>query len=169
MMVLGQIICLAGRAVSSNSAGELRISVGSPRRDSARTAPVHNQVEIKMQRTVPILHIEDYEQAKAFYVDWLGFKIDWEFRFEPAFPVYMQVTPDGLVLHLSEHGGDNPGGVICHVDVDDLDALVAEWRGRRPGLALEVQIAPWNAKHISLKDPFGNVLGINQVLPVPNE
>jgi hypothetical protein len=24
----------------------------------------------------------------------------------------------------------------------------------------------WNAKHISLKDPFGNELGINQILSV---
>ena len=122
-----------------------------------------------MQRTVPMLHIESYEKAKAYYVDWLGFTIDWEFRLEPTFPVYMQVSRDSLVLHLSEHQGDNPGGVKCHVDVDDLDALVAEWKSRRPGFSLEVEIAPWNAKHISLKDPFGNELGINQVVPVQPE
>ncbi len=120
-----------------------------------------------MQRTVPILHIEDYEEAKAYYVDWLGFRIDWEFRFEPSFPVYMQVSRDGLVLHLSQHKGDNPAGVMCHVDVDDLDALVAEWRARKPNFTQEVEITPWNAKHISLRDPFGNTLGINQLLPEP--
>jgi uncharacterized glyoxalase superfamily protein PhnB len=118
-----------------------------------------------MQRAVPMLHIDSYEAAKAFYVDWLGFGIDWEFRFEPTFPVYMQISRDGLVLHLSEHMGDNPGGVKCHVDVDDLDALVTEWKGRRPDFTQEVQITPWSTKHLSLKDPFGNELGINQVLP----
>lgn len=122
-----------------------------------------------MQRTVPMLHIDSYEQAKAYYVDWLGFGIDWEFRLEATFPVYMQVSRDGLVLHLSQHKADNPGGVKCHVDVDDLDALVAEWKDRRPGFTQEVQIAPWNAKHLSLKDPFGNELGINQILAEPRE
>jgi catechol 2,3-dioxygenase-like lactoylglutathione lyase family enzyme len=78
-----------------------------------------------MQRTVPILHIDSYEEAKAYYVDWLGFKIDWEFRFEPTFPVYMQVSRDGLVLHLSEHKGGNSGPAMCHVEVDDLDALMS--------------------------------------------
>ena len=39
-----------------------------------------------MQRTVPILHIDSYEEAKAYYVDWLGFKIDWEFRSSRLFP-----------------------------------------------------------------------------------
>ena len=117
-----------------------------------------------MERTVPIFHIHGYEEAKAFYVDWLGFKIDWEFRFEPAFPVYMQVSRGGLVLHLSEHKGGDPGPAMCHVDVDDLDALMAEWKSRRPDFIQEVELAPWNAKHVSLKDPFGNMLGINQEL-----
>jgi hypothetical protein len=122
-----------------------------------------------MQRAVPMLHIDDYEEAKAYYVDWLGFGIDWEFRFEPTFPVYMQVSRDGLVFHLSEHQGDNPGGVKCHVEVDDLDALVAEWKHRRPDFTQEAIITPWNAKHLSLKDPFGNELGINQVLSEKDE
>jgi hypothetical protein len=122
-----------------------------------------------MQRTVPILHIEDYEDAKAYYIDWLGFRIDWEFRFEPTFPVYMQISRDGLVFHLSQHKGDNPGGVMCHVDVDDLDALVTEWKVRRPDSALEVEIMQWNAMHLTLKDPFGNTLGINQLLPATQE
>jgi hypothetical protein len=95
-----------------------------------------------MQRTIPILHIDNYELAKNFYVDWLGFKIDWEFRFEPTFPVYRQISRDGLLLHLSEHKGDNPGGLVCHVEVDDLDALVGEWRGRRADFVQYVEIAP---------------------------
>lgn len=122
-----------------------------------------------MQRTVPILHIDRYEEATAYYIDWLGFKIDWELRLEPTFPVYMQVSRDGLVFHLSQHKGDNPGGVMCHVEVEDLETLVAEWRVRRPDFTLEVEIAPWNAKHLTLRDPFGNSLGINQLLPAPPE
>jgi hypothetical protein len=72
------------------------------------SATTNGQQVARMQRTVPILHIDSYEEAKAYYVDWLGFNIDWEFRFEPTFPVYMQVSRDGLVLHLSEHKGEIP-------------------------------------------------------------
>jgi len=115
-----------------------------------------------MQRTVPIFHIHSYAQAKDFYVDWLGFTIDWEFRLEPGFPVYMQVSREGLVLHLSEHKGDNPGGTMCHVDVEDLDALMQEWKARRPGFTQEIELMPWDARHINLRDPFGNTLAINQ-------
>ncbi|HEY6618488.1 MAG TPA: glyoxalase superfamily protein [Steroidobacteraceae bacterium] len=122
-----------------------------------------------MQRTVTMLHIEDDQEARAYCVDWLGFTIDWEFRFEPTFPVYMQVSRAGLVLHPSQHEGDNPPGVKCHIDVDDLDALVAEWKGRQPCFTQELQLMPWNANHISLKDPFGNELDTNQILPQQRE
>jgi hypothetical protein len=54
-------------------------------------------------RTVPILRIFSVEKAKEFYVDYLGFEIDWEHRFGDNFPLYMQVSLGALVLHLSEH------------------------------------------------------------------
>jgi uncharacterized glyoxalase superfamily protein PhnB len=117
-----------------------------------------------MQRTIPVFHINDYDQAKAFYIDWLGFAIDWEYRHEPGFPVYMQISREGLLLHLSEHAGDNPGGVGCHADVDNLDALLTEWKAKRPDFTQAIEITPWNAKHVSLTDPFGNTMGINQAM-----
>ena len=40
---------------------------------------------------MPILRISDYQQAVAFYIDWLAFRIDWEDQ--PANgPFYMQVS-----------------------------------------------------------------------------
>ena len=59
-----------------------------------------------MQQVVPALRITSYAKSKAFYVDALGFKIDWEHRFEPHFPVFMQVSRDGMALYLTEHTGD---------------------------------------------------------------
>jgi catechol 2,3-dioxygenase-like lactoylglutathione lyase family enzyme len=58
-----------------------------------------------MQQVVPTLRIANYARSKAFYVDALGFQIDWEHRFEPKFPVFMQVSRDGLALFLTEHAG----------------------------------------------------------------
>jgi hypothetical protein len=60
---------------------------------------------ITFERTIPILRIFDVGKAREFYVDYLGFAVDWEHRFEPTLPVYMQVSRAGLVLHLSEHHG----------------------------------------------------------------
>jgi len=59
-----------------------------------------------MLRSIPILRIFDEAKAREFYVDFLGFTVDWEHRFNDDAPLYMQVSRDGCVLHFSEHYGD---------------------------------------------------------------
>jgi hypothetical protein len=39
---------------------------------------------VTLGKITPILRIFDEAKAKGFYVDFLGFKIDWEHRFEPG-------------------------------------------------------------------------------------
>lgn len=64
---------------------------------------------------IPIFRIFDLEKANAFYVDLLGFRIDWQHRFEEGYPLYMQVSRGGLRLHLSEHHGDATPGSSAHL------------------------------------------------------
>jgi len=42
-----------------------------------------------MSQVIPIFRIFDIDKAKEFYVDWMGFQIDWEHRFGDNFPIYM--------------------------------------------------------------------------------
>jgi catechol 2,3-dioxygenase-like lactoylglutathione lyase family enzyme len=66
-----------------------------------------------IKQTIPIFRMFDLAKAKDFYVEWLGFTVDWEHQFEENTPIYMQVSRDNLILHLSEHHGDCcPGAKI---------------------------------------------------------
>jgi len=44
---------------------------------------------MSLGRTTPILRMFDETKAREFYVDFLGFKIDWEHRFRDGAPLYM--------------------------------------------------------------------------------
>ena len=37
----------------------------------------------------PILRIFDEARAREFYVDFLGFSVDWEHRFDSTLPLYL--------------------------------------------------------------------------------
>jgi len=108
-------------------------------------------------RVIPILRSFDETETKRFYVDYLGFTIDWEHRFEPGFPLYMQVTLGDSVLHLSEHHGDcSPGGAV-RIWVDDADAFLAGLNSRpHPRLRPGIEDQPWGLREISLMDPSFN-------------
>ena len=110
-------------------------------------------------KTTPILRIFDEATAKEFYVDFLGFKVDWEHRFEFDLPLYMQVSKDGCVLHLSEHHDDCTPGAAIRIEASDLDSFHAElaskrYRYARPG----IEKMAWGTRDMSVKDPFGNRL-----------
>ena len=43
---------------------------------------------MKAEAVIPVLRMFDYQKAKEFYVDWLGFEILWEHTFEENFLLY---------------------------------------------------------------------------------
>jgi catechol 2,3-dioxygenase-like lactoylglutathione lyase family enzyme len=108
-------------------------------------------------RTVPILRSFDEAKAREFYVDWLGFTVDWEHRFEPNTPLYMQVSRDGLVLHISEHHGDGSPGSHVRVEVTGLrefhrELIDKRYKNNRPGL----EHPEWGGTEMTVIDPVNN-------------
>ena len=83
-----------------------------------------------LRSTTPILRTFDEAKALEFYVQFLGFEVDWTHRFAPDLPLYMQVSREGCVLHLSEHHGDACPGASIRIETDDIEAFHAELIGR---------------------------------------
>jgi catechol 2,3-dioxygenase-like lactoylglutathione lyase family enzyme len=107
---------------------------------------------------IPILRLFDEASTRAFYVDFLGFTVDWEHRFAADLPLYLQVSRGGCVLHLSGHHGDSTPGSTVRIGIDDIDALQAElvakqYKHARPGINTQ----PWG-RDMPIKDPAGNTL-----------
>ena len=120
---------------------------------------------MKFGSPTPILRIFDEAKAKEFYVNFLGFTIDWQHRFEDGLPLYMQISKDACVLHLSEHHGDSSPGAALRIPSDDLEAFheqlaAKQYRFARPG----IQDMPWGTRDMSVRDPFGNRLTFTTAL-----
>jgi hypothetical protein len=112
---------------------------------------------IDLAKAVPVLRIFSAEKALEFYVGYLGFKVDWEHRFEPALPLYMQVSRGSFALHLTEHYGDCTPGSKVFVEMSGVAELHAELTAKnynylRPGLEKE----SWGATTVTVTDPFMN-------------
>jgi uncharacterized glyoxalase superfamily protein PhnB len=108
-------------------------------------------------------------KAKEFYVDFLGFNVDWEHRFEEDLPLYMQISKDGCIIHLSEHHGDGSPGAAMRIETNELEAFHQEllakgYKYARPG----IQEMPWGSREMSIADPFGNRLTF-PARSVPNQ
>jgi catechol 2,3-dioxygenase-like lactoylglutathione lyase family enzyme len=112
------------------------------------------------QRVMPTLRMTSYARSKKFYVDGLGFNIDWEHRFKPDFPVFMQVSRDGLAFFLTEHTGDCPVGGLVHLYVPDVDAWYAEFQAKGVPVKEPPSQSLQGLRDMTIVDPDGNRLRI---------
>ena len=122
-------------------------------------------MSLQALQTIPILRIFSVEKAREFYVSFLGFTVDWEHRFDPAAPIYMQVSRAGCVLHLSEHHGDCCPGSTVFVRVTGLEEYHREITSKgygylRPG----VERTFHDSKCMEVIDPFGNRIRFDEAL-----
>ncbi len=120
---------------------------------------------MSLSKTTPILRIFDEAKAREFYLDYLGFRVVFEHRFEPGLPLYMGIARDDCSLHLSEHHGDASPSASMRIAVSDIDALQAElaakdYRYARPTVAR----MPWGTRDMALCDPFGNRLNFTDAI-----
>jgi catechol 2,3-dioxygenase-like lactoylglutathione lyase family enzyme len=121
-------------------------------------------VTVTFNPAIPIFRIFSEEKAREFYLDFLGFTVDWEHRFEPGTPIYMQVSRGPVVLHLSEHHGDACPGSSAYVRMRGVREYHAEisakgYRNLRPG----VESRDWASAEMTVTDPFGNRIRFGEI------
>ena len=115
---------------------------------------------MKALSATPILRMFDPGLARAFYVDWLQFSVEFEHRFGPDMPLYLGLRRDDLALHLTEHHGDTTPGTRVRIRVADLDAFYDDLRARPYGYANpgRPEQMPWGEACLTLTDPSANRL-----------
>lgn len=112
-----------------------------------------------LQTIVPILRIFNVEKASEFYLDFLGFQLDWQHRFGDHYPLYLQVSRDQCILHLSEHHGDASPGSSIRIHCTDIQQYhqwlqAKDYQFAKP----EIHQTPWGTEEFQLTDPFYNRL-----------
>jgi catechol 2,3-dioxygenase-like lactoylglutathione lyase family enzyme len=108
-----------------------------------------------MRPPIPILRMYDVDATKRFYVDYLGFTLDWQ-EDEGDRPAYMRVSRRPAALHLSSHAGDGTPGTAIVIQVDDVAALHRELGGKNypfmnPGIEPR-----GTGKEVAVIDPASN-------------
>ncbi|NIH87673.1 glyoxalase superfamily protein [Amycolatopsis granulosa] len=103
------------------------------------------------EEVIPVLRVQDAAAAVAWY-ERPGFAKQWEHRFEPELPAFVEVARGGVRLFLSEHQGDARPDTLVYLRTGEVEAIASEF-------GVQVKDAPW-AREVELRDPDGNRLRI---------
>lgn len=110
------------------------------------------------QTVIPQLRITSADRSLAFYVDGLGFSVDWTHQFEHGFPLFMQLTRQGQTIFLTEHTGDCQVGGAVYFKVPDVEEFATFIMARGVNGFERPAITPWGTREMLLTDPDGNRL-----------
>ena len=108
---------------------------------------------------IPVLGVGSYEETVSHYVEWLGFKVDWEYREEQLLFV-ISITRDGFSFMLAE--SETSTGSWTTIYVSDLEAMSEELNSRRSN-SVKIELYPPNdIAQIHVIDPWKNLLVFEQ-------
>jgi hypothetical protein len=120
-----------------------------------------SQRGFEIRSSIPVLRMFDEAKARAFYLDYLGFEVDWESRSSPTAPLYMQIHLGDAILHLNGHAKED--APISEVNIPVLglqnycDYLIAKGAGYPKPIAADPRYQGRNTD-LNIWDPFGNYL-----------
>lgn len=155
----GECLELVAAQFALDSWNVLSAQIDAPGASQSPTA----KNALQFEGAIPVLRIFSVEKAKEFYVDFLGFTIEWEHRFGDNFPLYAQISRSGLKLHLSEHHGDAIPGSTVSVPMRGIahyhrELIAKDYRYNKPNL----EDTEWGDRMMQVTDPFGNRLRFNE-------
>lgn len=106
---------------------------------------------IEFENVSPILRVANLAASLQYYVDVLGFRIDWQAEGPMA-----AVSRDRCAIMLTEHDQGHPGSWVW-LGVGDAEALHADYVARGAKIRLPPTNYSW-AMEIRVEDLDGNVL-----------
>lgn len=98
----------------------------------------------------------DEAKAREFYLDFPGFSVEFEHRFEADLPLYLGLSRDGVHVHLSEHHGDASSGTTIFVPMQNIELFRDELITKRYGFGRPDIVEQGWGRLLEVYDPFGN-------------
>ena len=113
---------------------------------------------VRFERAIPILRMFDETKAREFYLDFLGFSVEFEHRFAPDLPLYLGISRNGLHVHLSEHHGDASPGSTVFIPMHNIESLRDELQAKRYGYGRPEIVEQGWGQVLEVCDPFSHRL-----------
>ena len=107
-----------------------------------------------IERAVPIVPGDDLSVAKTFYVDKLGFAVQWEAT-EDGKNGLMGLARGTIELTIDCPMSGHGRNVCVSLRVNSADSYYEEWREKVP-MKRPPHDEEWGARTFGVRDPFGN-------------
>ena len=115
--------------------------------------------KFEINASIPVIRMIDLAKAKSFYLDFLGYQVDWEHKFHETSPTYMQISKGQSVIHLDGHAGKDGSVSNVRVPVSGIESFF-DYLKSRDSEKREFELARprGTSLEIYIVDPFDNTI-----------
>jgi predicted enzyme related to lactoylglutathione lyase len=113
--------------------------------------------QMRVVEIIPDLRVEDLENAREFYAEYLGLSTE---EFNMGWVARYTSPESGVSLQIVTHDAAAPADPVVSVKVDDVDAAYEEAQRRGYEIVHPLQDEPWGVRRFFVRAPDGNVLNI---------
>ena len=122
-----------------------------------------NSRSFQIKSSIPVLRMFDEQQAQDFYLEFLGYQVEWKHRFRKSddSPLYMQIRLGESVIHLDGHAELGSPISNVRIPVTGLHAFAKHLCEKNTAFPKPVTVDPRNTGHandLNITDPFDNRL-----------
>lgn len=112
---------------------------------------------MKVKRVVANLGVSDPAEAKRFYQDLLGLDLLMDMGWIATYGSDETMT---VQLSFMSEGGSGAPVPDLSIEVDDLDAALAQVKKARIPIEYGPADEPWGVRRFFVRDPFGRLVNI---------
>jgi catechol 2,3-dioxygenase-like lactoylglutathione lyase family enzyme len=109
-----------------------------------------------MAQAVAILPADDLSVAKAFFVDVLGFRVQWEATTDGKTGL-LGIERDGMMITIDAPMSGHGRQAVVSLRVNDADVYHSEWRDKAQNITAP-RDEEWGARTFGVTDPSGNTI-----------
>lgn len=120
------------------------------------------------QTVIPQLRMTDAKRSQAFYLDQLGFTVDWQHQFGPGMPLFLQISRAGQTIFLTGHAGDCQVGGAVYFWAPDADAVYAAFTAQGVVPLKPIHDTDYGVREFLIADPDGNHLRFGTMRDSPD-
>ncbi len=110
----------------------------------------------------PVFRIYDYNNAIEFYINWLGFKIDFEDRPKPDIgPTSVQISMNGIIIKLTDRDDCVAEGEVEIYNFQEVRKYYEKLMAKNYKKAIKEKVLQEDT-FLYITDPFGNKLTFSE-------
>ncbi|MEM8858801.1 MAG: VOC family protein [Chloroflexota bacterium] len=115
---------------------------------------------MKAENHATVLSVSDLAQAKSYYIDTLGFELDFDFEMGQ----YAGVKMDGVTIHLTagDFVAERIGKGSVYIFCDEIHGYFEAVKAKGANVLSEPADQPYMMRDFTVVDPDGNMLSFGQ-------